>query len=79
MHGDYRYSPVTVAKAALHNTIIAGKLKGVMAAVTPSGSRREYVSMSEATSSLSPRRVEVIAVAVSTTCNPRPTSPSASA
>ena len=71
--------PVTVASAALQSTIIAGKLNGVMAAVTPRGSRREYVSMSAATSSLSPRRVDVMAVAVSTTCRPRPTSPSASA
>lgn len=46
---------------------IAGKLKGVIAAHTPRGNRREYVSMSLATSSLSPRRVEVMAVAVSTT------------
>lgn len=35
------YVPVTVAKAADHNTIMAGKLNGVMAAVTPKGRRRE--------------------------------------
>ena len=46
---------------------MAGKLKGVIAAQTPRGSRREYVSISCATSSLSPRSVDVIALAVSTT------------
>ena len=33
--------PVTVANAADHRTIMAGKLNGVIAAVTPSGNRRE--------------------------------------
>lgn len=72
-------SPVTVASAADHSTIIAGKLNGVIAAVTPRGSLLEYVSMSLATSSLSPNNVDVMAVAVSTTWRPRPTSPWASA
>lgn len=38
---DGECAPVTVAKAADHNTIIAGKLNGVIAAVTPKGNRRE--------------------------------------
>jgi hypothetical protein len=77
-----RVLPVTVASAADQSTILrfslalrslcnkthmAGKLKGVMAAQTPRGNRREYVSMSRATSSLSPSNVDVMAVADSTT------------
>jgi hypothetical protein len=58
---------------------MAGKLKGEILAQTPRGSLLLSVSMSFDTSSLSPMRVEVMAVADSTTCRPRRTSPLASA
>ncbi|EHY54775.1 uncharacterized protein HMPREF1120_02940 [Exophiala dermatitidis NIH/UT8656] len=58
---------------------MAGKLKGQMAATTPKGSRYERVSISLATSITSPVIWVVMPHAVSQTCNPRSTSPLASA
>src|SRR5438045_5421386 len=59
--------------------IIAGKLKGHIADTTPRGTRIVEVSMSAETSRDSPIIWDGIAVAPSTTCNPRSTSPFASA
>lgn len=59
--------------------LIAGKLNGQIAPVTPRGNLILVVSMSLATSTLSPFIKVGIAVMVSTTCRPRNTSPMASA
>lgn len=59
--------------------LMAGKLKGQMAPVTPNGSLMLVVSISFATSTLSPFSNDGIAQAASTTCSPRKTSPLASA
>lgn len=58
---------------------MAGKLNGQIAPVTPNGSLILVVSISFATSTLSPFNIVGIAVAASTTCNPLNTSPLASA
>ena len=46
--------PVMVAVGMTHRGIMAGKLKGQMAATTPRGSLYDLVSMSLATSRTSP-------------------------
>lgn len=74
-----RVFPVTAAIGILQSGIIAGKLKGQIAAVTPKGSRYERVSISLATSKTSPGIMVVIPHMVSATCRPRKTSPLASA
>ena len=59
--------PVAMAIGRLQRGIMAGKLKGQMAATTPRGSRYDLVSMSLATSSTSPCSWVVMPQAVSQT------------
>src|SRR4051795_12175641 len=71
--------PQAMATGNIHIGTIAGKLKGVMPATTPSGSRKENVSTSVDTwSEKSPLSRLGIPHANSTTSRPRCTSPSAS-
>ena len=64
--------PQTIAGANIHIGIIAGKLKGVMPAVTPSGWRMEYMSMpGPALSVNSPFSICGAAMQYSTTSRPR--------
>lgn len=65
--------------ASTDKGIIAGKLKGQMAAPTPSGSILVKVSMSRETSMFLPNSSVGMLVAIWTTCNPLVTSPMASA
>ena len=71
--------PQAMAGANIHIGIIAGKLKGVMPAVTPSGWRMEYMSMpGPALSVYSPLSSCGAPMQYSTTSRPRCTSPAAS-
>lgn len=69
----------TAMERKLQSGIMAGKLNGAMAAVTPSGILLVSVSMSLDTSSFCPITSDGNPQADSTTCNPRRTSPFASA
>ena len=72
--------PQASAGPSIHNGTMAGKLNGVIAAVTPSGWRRECMSIPRATLSLnSPLMRCGMPVANSTTSSPRCSSPRASA
>mmetsp|Transcript_46345 Transcript_46345/g.116712 ORF Transcript_46345/g.116712 Transcript_46345/m.116712 type:complete len:380 (+) Transcript_46345:436-1575(+) len=71
--------PQVMAMGNIHMGIMAGKLKGVMPAHTPSGWRYEYVSMWRDTfSTVSPMMLVAVAHDCSTTSRPRKTSPRAS-
>eukprot|EP01139_Manchomonas_bermudensis_P009960 Amastigsp_a339752_75.p3 type:complete len:353 gc:universal Amastigsp_a339752_75:1234-176(-) len=75
-----RALPHTVAMGIDHSGIIAGKLNGAIAAVTPSGSRYETMSMFVAMPDIErPSRCVMALLANSTTSRPRWTSPIASA
>jgi len=68
IHNRIIYTDVDNAERLTHMGIIAGKLNGVMPAVTPIGSRRLYVSMSWAMfGNVSPRMALVILQQCSTT------------
>mmetsp|Transcript_18877 Transcript_18877/g.47033 ORF Transcript_18877/g.47033 Transcript_18877/m.47033 type:complete len:229 (-) Transcript_18877:85-771(-) len=72
--------PAVTATGNIHRGIMAGKLKGQMPAVTPSGWRMLYESMPVLTfSAISPIWYVAMPHACSTTSRPRNTSPLASA